>query len=31
MATPDVVDWDAIIRDPRFQACTDARAYFSGD
>ena len=28
MATPDVVDWDAIIRDPRFQALHRRKSLF---
>ena len=28
MASPDVVDWDAIIRDPRFQALHRRKSQF---
>jgi uncharacterized membrane protein (DUF485 family) len=28
MATPDVVDWDAIIRDPRFQSLHRRKSLF---
>ncbi len=28
MATPDVVDWDAIIRDPRFQSLHRRKSTF---
>jgi len=28
MATPDVVDWDAIIRDPRFQSLHRRKTLF---